>query len=129
MNIASDIADRSAGTDENGEDSLKQAATDLGSAAVEVSLQLKRTLDMGKAALAVAAAEHPVALVAGAAGVGFVLGGGLATSLTKTAVKVGGAFLVEAALDALITAHAAPTAAQTDDADLESPPPRPRTAR
>jgi hypothetical protein len=84
-------------------ESLRAATSDLAEAAIVMAGQLKRTLDVAQNALASAAEEHPLKLVAGAAGVGFVVGGGVASSITKTAMRVAGAFVVEAALDALLT--------------------------
>lgn len=84
------------------DDSLTEAALDLGEAALAASMQLKRTIGVAQSAISVVAEEHPFALLGAAAGVGFVVGGGLAGSITRAAVRLAGAFVIEQALDSLL---------------------------
>jgi hypothetical protein len=87
------------------DDSLKDAATDLSEAAVTMGLQFRRTVGVVQGTLAEVAHEHPFTLLAGAAGIGFVVGGGLASTFSRAAIKIAGAFVVESALDALMQSN------------------------
>jgi hypothetical protein len=84
---------------------LVEAAVALKDAALELGGQAKATVRAAHRELMQVAGAHPYALAGGAAGVGFVVAGGLTAPATRAVVsmglKLGSAFVVDAAIAAL----------------------------
>lgn len=87
------------------EQSLSEAAVAVKDAAVNLGGQLAATLAIADRTLMKAAAEHPYMLLGGAAGAGFVAGGGLAAPITRHLFRFGfktaSGFVLDAALRVL----------------------------
>ena len=87
------------------EQSLNEAVIAVKDAAVNLGGQLAATLAIADRTLMKAAAEHPYVLLGGAAGAGFVAGGGLAAPMTRQlfrfGMKTASGFVLDAALRVL----------------------------
>lgn len=94
------------------EQSLSEAAVAVKDAAVNLGGQLAATLALADRTLMKAAAEHPYMLLGGAAGAGFVAGGGLAAPITRHLFRFGfktaSGFVLDAALRVLAPPPAPP---------------------
>ncbi|MGD9763137.1 MAG: hypothetical protein AB7V27_05460 [Candidatus Binatia bacterium] len=62
----------------------------------------RRALEDGDGILRETLREHPYRTIAVAAGIGYVLGGGLPISLIRTALAIGGRFAIERAILELV---------------------------
>lgn len=84
---------------------IVQASMALKDAAYTLGNQLKATVAVADAFITKAVKESPLATLGGAAGAGFLVGGGFGAPLTRSllriGLKAGGAFVLDSALSAL----------------------------
>lgn len=103
------------------EQSLSEAAVAVKDAAVVLGGQLAATLAIADRTLLRAAAEHPYMLLGGAAGAGFVAGGGLAAPITRHLFRFGFKTASGFVLDAALRVLAPPPSPPLADGDLHTP--------
>ncbi len=84
---------------------IVQASMALKQAAYTLGAQMKSTFAVADAFITKSVKESPLATLGGAAGAGFLVGGGLSAPLTRSLIRIGlkagGAYALDAALTAL----------------------------
>lgn len=84
---------------------IVQASMALKDAAVTLGAQMKSTFAVADAFITKAVKDSPLATLGGAAGAGFLVGGGLSAPITRSLIRIGlkagGAYALDMALTAL----------------------------
>lgn len=101
--------------------SLTDAAVGVKDAAVALGGQLASTLAIADRTLMKAATQYPYLLLGGAAGAGFVAGGGLAAPITRHLVRFGFKTASGFVLDAALRVLAPPPPSPPFDDDRRAP--------
>jgi hypothetical protein len=83
----------------------KGSAEELRSAAEDLASSVEQLYRVGDAFLGKHAEDRPYVILGAAAGVGFILGGGLASRLAGTFLNVFGRMAVTHAVDSWVTSH------------------------
>jgi hypothetical protein len=104
---------------------IARASVALKDAAVHFGAQVKETLGVTNAFISRAVKDSPLKTLGGAAGAGFVVGGGLSAPLTRSMLRVGlkagGAFFLDAAIKTLTAATSETRTSRRATSSEESP--------